>query len=393
MGISQRMNDSLFEKAGALFRSHFGHPHSAAAYAPGRVEVLGNHTDYNEGFVLSAAIDRGTFFLARKSSSPACRLLAGDVREEARFPMGEIHPGTSQRWSNYVKGVVAQLRDRFGLTDGFEGLFLGNVPLGAGLSSSAALEISTGLALARLYNVDVPPLEMARIGQKAEHDFAGAKCGLLDQVTSLFGRQAALVMTDFRTLAVESVPLGAEWCFLICNTAVKHSLVDSEYNERRRRCEEATLFFAGRLPHPVRALRDVSWDEFEAHRGAMDPITARRAAHVIGENTRVLKARQLLTAGQVAEFGTLMFESHVSSQTNFENSCPELDRVVEAARANPEVLGARLSGGGFGGSVVLLAPPRSLPAVSSAISAAYKNSFGHACEIMTILPVAGAHIL
>ena len=376
-----------------MFAERFGGPHAAAAHAPGRVEILGNHTDYNEGFVLSAAINHGTFFLARRSGSPACRLVAGDTREMARFDVSDVTPGRELRWSNYIKGVFAQLRDRAGLRDGFDGLFLGDVPLGAGLSSSAALEMAAGLALARLYGIDVPPIAMAKIGQKAEHTFVGAKCGLLDQVTSLYGRAAALVMTDFRSLQVEIVPLGASWRFLVVNTGVKHSLVESEYNERRTRCEEAARFFAGRLAHPVRALRDVSLTEFETHRAALDPVTAKRAAHVIGENTRVLAARQLLAGGKVREFGRLMFESHASSQHQFENSCAELDHVVSTAQTLPEVLGGRLSGGGFGGGAVLLLPPAAVDSVAAAVSEAYRARFGHPCQALQITPVDGARVL
>lgn len=387
------MKTALFNQAAAMFAEKFGAPHTAAAHAPGRVEVLGNHTDYNDGFVLSAAINHGTFFLARRSGTQACRLVAGDTREMARFNVPDIAPGQELRWSNYVKGVFAQLRDLAGLRDGFDGLFLGDVPLGAGLSSSAALEMSAGLALARLYGLAVPPIEMAKIGQKAEHLFVGAKCGLLDQVTSLFGRAAALVMTDFRSLQVETVPLGVKWRFLVVNTGVKHSLVDSEYNERRARCEEAAGFFAGRLAHPVRALRDVTLAEFDAHRAAMDPVTAKRAAHVIGENTRVLAARQLLAKGKVREFGRLMFESHASSQYNFENSCAELDYVVTSAKKLPDVLGGRLSGGGFGGGAVLLVPPSAVGSVASAVAADYRARFGHPCATLPIVPTDGARVL
>lgn len=387
------MNTKLFDQAVIMFVSEFGAAHSAAAHAPGRVEVLGNHTDYNEGFVLSVAINHGTFFLARRSGSPACRLMAGDIREMASFNIYEIKPYSSLHWSNYVKGVFAQLRDRFDLREGFDGLFLGDVPLGAGLSSSAALEISAGMAFAHLYGLEVPAIEMAKIGQKAEHLFVGAKCGLLDQITSLFGDAAALVMTDFRSLQTEMVPLGPKWRFLVVNTGVKHSLVDSEYNERRARCEEAAKFFARRLAKPVRALRDVTLSEFEAHRAAMDAVTAKRAAHVIGENTRVVAGRQLLAEGKVREFGQLMFESHASSRYNFENSCTELDHVVDTAKNISEVLGGRLSGGGFGGGAVLLVPPSAVESITAAVTSAYQQRFGHACNVLQITPAEGARIL
>ncbi len=387
------MTNDLLTTLKKTFCAQFGTAPTVVAYAPGRVEVLGNHTDYNEGYVLSAAIDRGTYFLAALSSGPECRLLAGDVMQECRFSVADPAPSKVMAWANYVKGVVAGLRKQGTMNTGFLGLLGGNVPLGAGLSSSAALEMSAGMALARLHGLTLAPLDLARIGQAAEHDYAGVKCGLMDQLSSLFGRENALVMSDFRTLVATAVPLGADACFLICNTAVKHSLVESEYNERRERCEEAARFFASVLPHPVQALRDVSWDEWEQHRAKMNPIAARRAAHIIGENTRVLKGRDCLARHDLAAFGRLMFDSHESSRTQFENSCRELDVLVAAARMNPKVLGARLSGGGFGGSVVVLVRAGDAVGVGDHLAEAYRQAFGHPCTTMTIRPSDGARVL
>ena len=386
------------ETASASFVERFGRPPTVAAYAPGRVEVLGNHTDYNEGFVLSAAIDLGTLFLVAQADGTGCGLVAGNFGEEATFEVAVDAPAAEQTWANYVRGVLCGLRERGMIDQGFNAWFEGDIPLGAGLSSSASLEIAAGLALCALYGLDVDKLDLARIGQAAEHRFVGAKCGLLDQISSLFGEEHALVMTDFRSLAVGNVPLGigpgvADACFLMCNTNVKHSLVASEYNERRERCEAAALFFAAALDHPVAALRDVSWAEWEAHEARMDPVTARRAAHVIGENTRVLRGRELLAGGELGEFGQLMFESHESSRRHFENSCPELDFLVDTARKIPGALGARLSGGGFGGSAVVLTHPRDAETVGPALAAAYGKQFGRACEVRVIRPSCGARVL
>ena len=387
------MNHELLKRLTDEFKTRFGKDPEVVAYAPGRVEVLGNHTDYNEGYVLSAAIDCGTFFLAAKSGGSQCRLYAADLKQECEFPVSDPVPSKTHAWANYVKGVLAGLAKHGSIPQGFVGVFGGNVPLGAGLSSSAALEMCSGQALERLYGLKVAPLDLARIGQSAEHHYAGVKCGLLDQISSLYGKENALVMSDFRTLDVQSVPLGADACFLICNTAVKHSLVESEYNERRERCEEAARYFGTVLKHPVKHLRDVSWEEWEAHRAGMNPVAARRAAHVIGENTRVLKGRQDLAHHDLEAFGRLMFESHASSQTQFENSCRELDVLVDAAKATPGALGARLSGGGFGGSVVVLVRARDAASVASSLAAAYKKALGHACTTMVIRPSAGARVL
>jgi galactokinase len=194
-------------------------------------------------------------------------------------------------------------------------------------------------------------------------------------------------------LKVETLPLGDEACFLMCNTGVKHALVDGEYNQRRGKCEEAARAFAAMLPHRVTHLRDVNWEEWEQHSGRLEPVAARRAAHVIGENTRVLRARDLLIRRDLNGLGQLMFESHVSSRVNFENSCPELDFLVDVAARVPGVLGARLSGGGFGGSIVVLTHPRDAEIVGKAIGTAYRKQHRHACDVRTVVPSAGARVL
>lgn len=387
------INEALYEKATGLFEDHYGKDHSVAAYAPGRVEVLGNHTDYNEGYVLSAAINFGTFFLVSPREDSTCRLVAGDIMEEVTFDVAAPEASTESSWSNYVKGVLAGLAAHGDVGHGFDALFLGNIPLGAGLSSSAALEITSGLAFMKLYGVEVDMIALAKIGQKAEHEYAGVKCGLLDQISSLFGKKDQLVMSDFRSLDVSNVPMGAYACFLMCNTHAKHALVDGEYNERREKCEAAAAFFKDVLDHPVAALRDVSWEEWEQRQPQMDPQTAKRAAHPIGENARVLKGRELLAQHQLAEFGKLMFDSHESSRVFFENSCEELDTIVAAARDIPEVLGARLSGGGFGGSAVVLVHPDDVEKVSAALSAAYAEAHGQPCDISVVEPSGGACVV
>jgi len=384
------INADIYDQLAGLFRTHFGRSHELAAYAPGRVEVLGNHTDYNEGFVLSAAINFGTFFVLAPRKDKTCRLIAGDLIEEVTFELDNLAPNRSAPWANYVIGVVSGLHETIPIDSGFDGMFLGNVPLGAGLSSSAALEMSAGSALSALYDINIDKLDLAKIGQKAERDFAGTNCGLLDQISSLFARKDNLVMSDFRSLEVQDLPLGPDVCFLMCNTRAAHALVEGAYNERRSRCEEAARFFNKVLDRPIHALRDVSWDEWETYMMDMDPITAKRAAHIIGENTRVLQGRDLLSNNDHAEFGELMFDSHESSRTNFENSCEELDVIVETAHKIPGALGARLSGGGFGGSAVVLVHPRDVDVVGKAIATSYKKQLGHPCDIRVIHPSDGA---
>jgi galactokinase len=253
--------------------------------------------------------------------------------------------------------------------------------------------MSAARAVGSFWGLEVPALDMARIGQAAEHEFAGVRTGLLDQMSSLNGLRDHLVMSDFRTLEVAHVPLGAEARLLACNTHAKHRLVGSAYNERREACERAAAFFAERLDHRVTSLRDVSPAEWQEHSAAMDEVTARRAAHIVGENDRVLRGRSLLEAGRLAEFGRLMYESHESSRTNFENSSPELDFLVQTATALDEVLGARLSGGGFGGSAVMLVGPEDVEAVTATVRDTYAERYGEPCDVLVIRPADGARVL
>lgn len=387
------MKNELYQETLKKFREHFGCEPELVAYAPGRVEVVGNHTDYNEGYVLSAAINYGTFFAIAKNDSTECRLVAGDLMREVRFPVSNPTPSTEDTWSNYCKGVLAGLLPMGEFKVGFKGLFFGDIPQGAGLSSSAALEVTTGLAIAGLYGITASKLDFAKIGQKAEHTFAGVKCGLLDQISSLYGAENMLVKTDFRSLDVENVPLSADCVLLVCKSGAKHALVDGAYNQRREDCEAARDFFKGKLDHKVDALRDVSWEEWEKFHGEMAERIANRSAHPIGEDERVLKGAELLDKGDTAAFGAMMFESHESSRKYFENSCEELDVLVEISKSVGGVLGARLSGGGFGGSVVALVKKDEAESAAKAISDAYNKHYGRPCEILFIVPSEGARIV
>jgi galactokinase len=316
--------------------------------------------------------------------------------EEAMFSLNDSRVDEKHSWANYVLGVAAQLNGRIVKADrgrGFVSLFFSSVPLGAGLSSSAALEMSAALALREFYHLEVDNLELARIGQTAENQYAGARTGLLDQISSLYGEEDRLVMSDFRTLEVETVPLGTGIGFLVCNTKVKHALVESDYNARRKSCEAATEFFASCLDRPVSALRDVTYEDWTRLSPEMDPEEAKRAAHIITENGRVQEARRKLEDGALEEFGKLMFESHKSSRENFENSCTELDFLVDKAREHSEVLGARLSGGGFGGSVVVLLDPEDVKPVEKHLVTAFREEFGYPCDSMMIRAAKGAIVL
>jgi len=385
----------LADRVIAGFADAFGGPPSAVWFAPGRVEVLGNHTDYNEGYVLSAALAEGVAFAVRPADGARGRMLALDLGRRVEFDAARPAPLPAAAWANYALGALHFLRERAGAVAprGFDAAFGGDLPAGAGLSSSAALSVSAALAFAELHGVALPMLELARVAQRAEHEFAGVRCGLLDQISSLFGAARSLVFTDFRTLEIRRVALPPGVAFLVCNTGVKHRLADSAYNERRAACERAAAHFAARLPHPVRALRDVSMAEWRAERAGLDAADARRAAHPIGENERVLAGVARLAAGDAAGFGALLRESHRSSAEYFENSCRELDLAVAAFERQSGVWGARLTGGGFGGSALAIADESRAEAIARAVAGELTREFGRPTAVRRVRPSDGARRL
>ncbi len=389
------LNQEVYEELVAKFEKLYGMKPEVVAYAPGRIEVLGNHTDYNEGYVFSAAIDKGTFFAAAPTADRTCELTAGDFMETAKFTLDTVAPAKEMTWQNYVTGTFNWLLDGepAKAAHGWKGMFLGNIPLGAGLSSSAALEMCTALALSKLYGIDKDKTTLAKIGQKAEHTFAGCPCGLLDQASSMYGKEGALVKSDFRSNTFETVPMGEGVAFMMVKSNAKHALVDGAYASRRAACEEAAKYFAGVLRKKVTHLRDVTMAEWVLYRGGLSETVARRAVHPIGEDERVIQGAELLEKGDLKGFGALMYDSHESSRNWFENSCEELDAIVDAAKAIPEVYGARLSGGGFGGSCCLLVDPSAADRISAAIAREYKAKFGDEPTISLIKPSEGAHLV
>jgi galactokinase len=319
-----------------------------SAYAPGRAELLGNHTDYNEGYVLALAVDRGTTLTGQARDDGMIRLHSRELGRSEEIALDRLVADQVADWSRYTLGVVDQFRRRRLALGGFEAEISGNLPLGAGLSSSAALENATVLFLLQAFGGKLDPLEIAHVSQAAEHDFVGVRCGLLDQIASLMSRAAHATFIDCRCFAVEHVPLDRHLSVILANSGVKHALVEGEYNARREDCEAAATALG------VKMLRDVSTADLEARRDDMPKRIYQRARHIVGENERVLSGVKALRAGDIREFGKLMFASHESSRTNFENSCAELDRLVEAAARTEGVYGARLSGGGFGGATINL---------------------------------------
>ncbi|MDQ6624807.1 MAG: galactokinase [Verrucomicrobiota bacterium] len=358
---------------------------TASAFAPGRVELLGNHTDYNEGVVLAAAIDRRITITGTGRSDEVIRLtsdLSADAAVEVS--LADVRPQDEQRWANYPLGVVQQFQLRGDTIRGFEAHIVGDVPAGAGLSSSAALEVATAGLLMQLNDFHVVPLEVAKLCQRAENTFVGVQSGLLDQVTSVFGKADQLVYLDCRTEEIKTIPFPAGFALVIAETGVKHSLIAGEYNARREQCTAAAKALG------VTALRDVTPEKLEAARGSLHPLLFRRAAHIVGEDDRVWRAVAALQEGDIAAVGELMNASHESSRVNFENSTAELDLLVATAQSLPGVLGSRLTGGGFGGGTVTLVGLDAAPAVVDALRSGYHAKTGHSPAVFICRIADGA---
>ncbi len=330
------------QKISQEFHAAYGSAPAVVARAPGRLEILGNHTDYNEGFALSCAIDKSTYFAAGPSRDGVCRMQEPCHGLAVEFDIAAIAEPVSGEWQNYVLGVIVELQRRGYQIAPFNAVLYSNLPISSGMSSSAALEVSAAFAFGHLNDIELEPAEWARVGQASENNYVGANTGLLDQFSSIMGRANQLVRTDFRTLAVETFAVPENVAIVVADSGVKHDLTQ-EYNERRERCEEAACSLG------VPFLRDTDMASLEAARDKLSAMAFRRALHIVGENERVFRAIDVLNTGDLAGLGALWLESHESSRQNFENSCEELDVLVACGQSLPGFYGARLSGGGFGG--------------------------------------------
>ncbi len=374
------------------FKAHFGRPAAIVARAPGRLEILGNHTDYNQGFVLSCAVSQDTTVLLAPVPGRVCRLKDFRDGSERTFDLDHVDEPIKRDWANYVKGVIVELKKRGRTIGGFDAAVYSTVPLSAGMSSSAALETAFGFAFGKAFDIEMPPADWARVGQGVENFYLGLKTGLLDQFSSIFGRANSLILSDFRTVEVlRNVTLPPGYAIVVINSMVKHNLVDSEYNVRRHDCESAAAKLAKIYPG-VSTLRDVSVVQLDAAKAELDLREYRRAAHVVGECDRVKRATACLDAGDVAGFGALWWESHESSRVNFENSTPELDYLVELSKSVPGCLGSRLSGGGFGGISIHLVEDAAAEEYGKRVAAAYKLKFKVEPEVIRCAIGEGARV-
>ncbi len=364
-------------------------------WAPGRVNLIGEHTDYNDGFVLPMAIGMGIAVAARRVEGDQVRIHAADLGETATFPAaGAWRKDPGHPWSDYVRGVLGVLEAREGVPrGGLELAFGGDVPQGAGLSSSAALEVATALVVLALHDRALPPPRIAQLCQEAENAFVGMQCGIMDMFASVAARAGHALLLDCRSLEAEQVPLAlGPHVVAICHSGVKHALVDSEYNLRRAQCRAGVEVLRARFPG-IAALRDATRAQLEACRDGLPDELYRRSRHVIAEDDRVRESVVALRGGDLARFGALMNASHDSLRDDYQVSCAEVDRLVELARAVPGVLGARITGGGFGGCTVNLVAKAALEAFRAQVLAPYQRETGRAPRLFVSAPAGGARIV
>ena len=374
------------------FKKSFSRDPQWMAAAPGRVNVIGEHTDYNDGFVLPMAIDRYTVIAASPAGADkiTLRSAAGDGIASVDLTQ-PLKPGTKGYWANYPMGVIAGFLARGLKPGGFDALIHSSVPLGGGLSSSAALEVATATALEAVTGHKLDPVEKALLCQKAEHDYAGMPCGIMDQFISVMGKQDHLLLLDCRSRKPTLVPMtDASMVLLIVNTNVKHELTGGEYAKRRAQCEQAAKILG------LSSLRDAAADMLDRARGKMEGVVFRRARHVIGEIERTVQAAEQVGASNWPTVGQLMYASHASLRDDYEVSCPELDAVVEIAQAigaKGGVSGCRMTGGGFGGCAVALVRTDAVGAISDRIASEYEHRTRIKPTLFVSRPAAGATVL
>ncbi len=355
--------------------------------APGRVNLIGEHTDYNEGFVLPFAIDRETLVAGAVRDDTKINFHALDVDESFTLDLRDEPIKQRGNWRDYAEGIVRCLQKRFEITHGADFVFSTSIPIGAGLSSSAALEVSIGFALLALNDLEIDRKELAFAAQEAEHDFVGIRSGIMDQFASAFAEERHALLLDCRSLEIEQIPLNlGDAVIAVCDSRVKHELASSEYNTRRKECETGVEILRAILSN-IKSLRDVNADTLEF---LPDNTIKKRCRHVVSENARTLAAAENLKQNDLEKVGRLMFESHESLRDDYEVSCAELDFLVETAREIEGVFGARMTGGGFGGCTVNLLKLKSFAKFESEIKQKYLEKFTVEPEIYLFHPSNGA---
>ncbi len=378
----------LLQRALAAFQARFGEAPALVVRAPGRVNLIGEHTDYNDGFVLPMAVDRQVVIALRPRHDGYVVVYSLDFDETVEFsPMEMENRREGGLWIEYMQGVAWALQEA-GLTlNGWEGVVGGDVPIGAGLSSSAAIELATARAFSEVSGFPWQPAQMALLCQRAENEWVGIKTGIMDQMISAAGVAGRALLIDCRSLDTDAVPLPTETVVVILDTATRRELVTSAYNERREQCEAAAAFFG------VPKLRDVSWARFEAEQDGLEPVVRRRARHIISENARTEAAAEAMRRGDAARLGELMDASHVSMRDDFEITNDALNTMVAIAQAHPASFGARMTGGGFGGCAVALVRADQAQPFAEDVARAYEAATGLKPAVYVTPAADGASVL
>jgi galactokinase len=358
--------------------------------APGRVNLIGEHTDYNDGFVMPFAIDRESVVAASASGDRRVEAVALDLEETATFELDAPPRKRRGNWIDYVEGTVRCVEEAFGRLPGARLVISSNVPIGSGLSSSAAIEISIGLALLSVSDLEIDREKLAFAAQRAEHEYAGTRSGIMDQFASAFSSAGNAMLLDCRSLDRTPVAFESEETLTaVCDTGVKHELASSEYNKRREECEEGVRLLQQHLPE-IKALRDVKIEQLEDFKAQLPDVIYRRCCHVVTENTRTLQAPEHFRAGRSEEAGKLMYASHASLRDDYEVSCEELDALVDIAAKIDGVFGARMTGGGFGGCTVNILRREAFDEFAARIRSGYGERYGRQPEIYMFRAVEGA---
>jgi galactokinase len=370
MAINQQMKEKVLQD----FKKNFG-GEPIIVRSPGRVNIIGEHTDYNNGFVLPAAIDKAIYVAVSPRNDEQIKLYSGEFDKSFDASLTELKP-TKEGWPNYILGVADQLMKRGYAIKGFNLAIDGDVPIGSGLSSSAAVECATAFALDEIFKLGISKKDLAFIGQKAEHTFAGVMCGIMDQFASVFGKKDHVIKLDCQSLDYEYVPLKLEgYKILLLNTNVKHSLASSEYNTRRAQCEQGVAWIKEHHPE-VNSLRDADMEMLHKYVEPKDALIYKRCKYVVEEKERLLTGCEDLKKGDLKSLGRKMFQTHDGLSKEYEVSCKELDFLVDAVRNNPDIVGARMMGGGFGGCTINIVKEEAIDPLVKSIGESYEKNMG-----------------
>lgn len=372
-----------------LFKEKFS-PNPISVIAPGRINLIGEHTDYNEGFVMPAAVDKHIEFAVASNGTDTINIFSADFHDSISFKADELKAGN--HWSNYLMGVVDGFIDKGKIIKGVDCVFGGNIPAGAGMSSSAALCSGFGFALNEIFSCGLSRMEFALIGQRAEHRFAGVRCGIMDQYASLFGEKNSALLLDCRSLKHEVLPLElGDYELLLIDTKVKHELGTSAYNDRRAACEEGVSVLQ-KNHAAIHSLRDVSFEQLQTIQSTVSAAVFAKCSYIVSEIARTQRAAQMLKQNDLPGFGKAMYETHWGLSHEFEVSCEESDFLVTLAATNPEALGARQMGGGFGGCVIHLIHKSAIPKYSLLVKEKYVATFKKEPDFYSVNISQGVHL-